>query len=550
MGLPSKFVDNEIGNDIADKKAIRFAALASHIGIWEWDIGTNVLSWNESMYKLYGVKSSEFTGPREAWQKGIHPEDRERQLEDQQKAFQRENDFYSEFRVVWPDKTIRYIKSQVIVLRNEKGKLVKIVGINWDITDQKLAEEALQKSESFVKMILSNIPDMVGYWTKDLRCLFANQGYLKWFGRTVEQMRGIRIQDLMGPELFAKNEPYIRAVLSGEDQEFERTLIKPNGETGYTWAKYIAHKIDGKVQGFFVLVTDVTEIKKLEQDLKIAHDKLENKIEKRTAELLKINKELQTEIMARKIAERTSRKLGKELNHLNRLFLFDEMSTSIIHQLSQPLGAIVNNASAAKLLISKKGSVKDTAGILSDILKDCERTRDIIDKNRGLLKRNEYVFKEFDLVLSIKNVVDLVQSHILLNNVSLILEISNSIIIKGDKVHLEQVLLNLIMNAIESIQETSKKEQSKKELIVRTDLNTLRKVIISVKDSGRGFSKEVERNLFKPFFTTKQAGLGLGLPICRSIIETHYGKFWGENNPGNHGATFYFSLPIIKNRKK
>jgi PAS domain S-box-containing protein len=122
-------------------------------------------------------------------------------------------------------------------------------------------------SADLFRTIAENTPGMLGYWTSELRCLFANQEYLTWFGRTPAQMLGIRIDDLMGAVLFKKNEPYIRAVLAGRDQQFERSLVKSNGETGHTLARYIAHKIDGKVHGFFVLVSDVTAIKLVQEKL-------------------------------------------------------------------------------------------------------------------------------------------------------------------------------------------------------------------------------------------------------------------------------------------
>ncbi len=512
------------------------------------------------------------------------------------------------------------------------------------------------QTENFLDKIVANIPNMVGYWTKDLHCTFANKGYLTWFGRTNQQMLGIRMEDLLGAELFKKNERYIRAVLRGEDQQFERTLIKANGQVGHTWAQYIAHKVDGQVQGFFVLVTDITEVKQaqdalraseqqfhslidaipqhvwstnadgrlhyvsqrvtdyfgctfedminngwkryvhaddvpeiikqwahcvetgknyeieyrlkrasdgsyrwhlgravplrdregniikwlgtntditerkeFEQDLKISHAHLEKKVAERTIEL--------------KMAEKTARKLSKELTHLNRLFIFDEMSSSIIHQLSQPLGSIANNTSTVQLLLAKKGKATEAQKILTDILKDCERTRDILIKNRSMLRKNEYILKEINLDDVISSVLEAVECNLVFNKVSVIFDKKVSVKVKADKIHLEQVFLNLIMNAIESMQESSKKE-----LRIGTELSTADKVVVSISDSGRGFSKETKKNLFKPFFTTKEGGLGLGLPICRSIIESHQGTFWGENNP-KKGATFYFSLPVIKAKR-
>ncbi|MEW5774851.1 MAG: diguanylate cyclase [Thermodesulfobacteriota bacterium] len=123
------------------------------------------------------------------------------------------------------------------------------------------AARALQDNERFLRALASNLPGMVGYWSRDLRCGFANHAYREWFGRTPEQMLGIRIQDLMGEELFRKNEPYMRAALRGEPQQFERTLVKADGSTGYTRAHYIPDSDGEEVRGFFVLVSDITELK-------------------------------------------------------------------------------------------------------------------------------------------------------------------------------------------------------------------------------------------------------------------------------------------------
>ncbi len=125
----------------------------------------------------------------------------------------------------------------------------------------------VEASERFMKMIADHLPGMVAYWTDELRCRFSNAAYLEWFGKTPEQMRNIRIQDLMGPELFAKNEPYMRAALRGEPQLFERTLTKPDGSIGYTLAQYIPDREGDSVKGFVVLVSDVTKLKQAELEL-------------------------------------------------------------------------------------------------------------------------------------------------------------------------------------------------------------------------------------------------------------------------------------------
>jgi len=126
------------------------------------------------------------------------------------------------------------------------------------------AAAALQESDRFMKTLTDNIPGMVAYWTDELRCRFSNKAYLEWFGKTPQQMHGIRMQDLMGTELFAKNEPFVRAALRGERQQFERTLTKADGSIGYTWAHYIPDIDGARVRGFYVLVSDVTDLKRTE----------------------------------------------------------------------------------------------------------------------------------------------------------------------------------------------------------------------------------------------------------------------------------------------
>lgn len=139
--------------------------------------------------------------------------------------------------------------------------------------------EALAASERFMKTLTDNIPGMVAYWTHELRCGFANKAYFEWFGKTPEQMRDIRIQDMMGEKLFHQNEPFIQAVLRGEPQHFERTLTKADGSVGYTWAQYIPDLQGGWVRGFFVLVSDITALKRTEIALRESEWKLKTIIE-------------------------------------------------------------------------------------------------------------------------------------------------------------------------------------------------------------------------------------------------------------------------------
>ncbi|MGE5621701.1 MAG: PAS domain-containing protein, partial [Bacillota bacterium] len=141
------------------------------------------------------------------------------------------------------------------------------------------AAQRVQASERFMKTITDHLPAMVAYWSDELRCRFANGAHLEWFGKTAQELIGMRIQDLLGDELFRKNEPYIRTALKGERQQFERTLTKADGSIGYTWAQYIPDRVEGKVRGFFVLVSDITPLEEAQRALAESEWKLRTIIE-------------------------------------------------------------------------------------------------------------------------------------------------------------------------------------------------------------------------------------------------------------------------------
>lgn len=163
--------------------------------------------------------------------------------------------------------SLRNLETRCYPYAGETDGLPGVVFVSRDVTEVREGELLAREQERLVVTVANSLPGMVGYWTRDLRCRFSNAQYQVWFGRSEEQMQGISIQELLGPELFAKNEVYIRAVLRGEDQQFERTLVKADGETGYTWAQYIADRVDGDVCGFFVLVSDITPLKQSQFEL-------------------------------------------------------------------------------------------------------------------------------------------------------------------------------------------------------------------------------------------------------------------------------------------
>ncbi len=244
------------------------------------------------------------------------------------------------------------------------------------------------------------------------------------------------------------------------------------------------------------------------------------------------------DIQERKDVELESDKLRSELALANRRTMLGELASSLAHELNQPLGAILNNAEAAHCLLEEPHQdPEEIREILEDIIRDDVRAGEVIRKIRGLVKREEMKFEPLEVGPLIQDVLAIVRGNLALNNVSATLEAGPDLgPIHGDRIHLQQVLLNLITNAVEAMREVPGKSLLLR--VVATDAQTL---TVNVVDSGPGLEAQANDSMFKPFYTTKSDGLGLGLSICRTIIEAHGGRIWAENNP-NGGATFSFSL--------
>ena len=205
----------------ASESLLTRALNASGLGVWTWDVAAGLILWDRRMCEIYGLSPDMAWQPRpyDDWIRRVHPEDlalavgRQQTLIDGQPvAVERE------YRIVLPDGEVRYVAANSMVERDEQGREVRLVGFNQDVTARHQLEGALRDKEHFMRSLIDVLPGMVGFWDEDLVCGFANKSYLEWFDKTPEQMIGLRMQDLMGPELFARNEPFIRAALAGQPQ--------------------------------------------------------------------------------------------------------------------------------------------------------------------------------------------------------------------------------------------------------------------------------------------------------------------------------------------
>jgi two-component system sensor kinase FixL len=247
------------------------------------------------------------------------------------------------------------------------------------------------------------------------------------------------------------------------------------------------------------------------------------------------------DITRRKQAELAVQQQRNELTHLSRVTTLGELSGSLAHELNQPLAAILSNAQAAQRFLARdKADLAEIQDILKDIVSENKRAVEVIQRLRLLLKKGEVQHLPVNLNKVVEEVFKIVKSDLENHNITVNINLDQKLPpVIGDRVQFQQVLLNLIMNACEAM---SHSEVSKRRLCVRTEQKGADKVQVSVGDWGAGIPAESMQSIFEPFFTTKLQGMGLGLPICRTIITAHGGQLWAANNDCS-GADFHFTLP-------
>jgi two-component system sensor kinase FixL len=261
---------------------------------------------------------------------------------------------------------------------------------------------------------------------------------------------------------------------------------------------------------------------------------------------LRLLGEIFVNALERKRAEAEAARARTELLHVERSLRLNELTGSLAHELNQPLAAILSNAQAAlRFLKSDRPDLNEIQEILEDIISDDRRAGGVIRSVRSMMKREEGEKRPINLNDILDDVIQIFRSEAISRNVRLETEFDGSLPpIIGDKAQLEQVLLNIIMNGAEAM---SQKTSEQRKLILRTERKD-QSLRVAVRDFGPGIDKDNLERVFQPFFTTKSAGLGIGLALCSSIIKAHRGRIWAENNPDG-GATFIFELPIHQSGK-
>jgi PAS domain S-box-containing protein len=391
--------------------------------------------------------------------------------------------------------SIDYIPDQ-----DDSGRVNGVYAIVHDITEQERTKTLLRRNEEELTRILDGLPAMIGYWNRDLTNRRANRAYIDYMGISPEAMKGRHIRDVLGPTLYARNEPYIKAVLAGEPQTFEREIPLPSGESRQTLASYLPDKVDGKVQGFFVIVTDISHAKRL---------------------------------------ERERREFEAKLITSSRLSSLGEMAGGIAHEINNPL-AIIHGKVARLQNLSRSGTLSPEILELElgKLNATVQRIASII---RGLRAFSREGGKDPMVCTPIKDIVrdtlELCHARFTHHDIPLRLSEIPDATLECRAVQISQVLMNLLSNAHDAVETLSDR------WIDVSVTESEQCVCITVTDSGTGIPQAIREQMLQPFFTTKEVGkgTGLGLSICKGIIDDHHGRL--EYDTDSRHTRFVVELP-------
>jgi PAS domain S-box-containing protein len=482
----------------------------THTGSWAWDPRTDkVLYCSEEMFRIFGLDPRESLPSRENFRQRIHPEDRNWLKERFEKSLRERVDSFAEYMVLLPDGTVRHINASGHPVLDEDGELIEFVGTAVDVTERKRAELERRRLASLVEQAadLMAIADLSGGTP-----IYLNKAGLKMVGfdswEEARTRRGIHY-------IFPEDRQFVNEVLWPTVLEKGSWL----GEMRFRHFKtgdpipvlYSAFRIDDPETGQPVNVgnvcRDITERKRAEEKLRASEQRLLD--------------------------------AKMELAHVTRVTTLGELTASISHEVNQPLGAVVNAAAACRRWLEGDTPNLDEARCAVDwILKEGNRASEVIWRVRALMKKAPPRKDRLEINGVILEIIDLTRSEATKYGISVLTDLAGHLPV-ADRVQLQQVLLNLIVNALEAMGAVN---EGPRELLITTGIIESSGVLVAVQDSGPGLEAAMLQRVFESFYTTKPTGLGMGLSICRSIIEAHGGRLWASTNQ-RRGATFQFTLP-------
>jgi two-component system sensor kinase FixL len=353
-----------------------------------------------------------------------------------------------------------------------------------------------------LQLIADALPVLIAYVDENRRCVFANLAYERWLGRPRAELPGKRIEEILPADLWPAVEAPVARALAGAGSSFE-VEVGAAGAKRRIASTLVPHADgNGTFRGFYVLAQDLTDRARTEEALRLQQERLA---------------------------------------HTSRVLTLGELAAAIAHELNQPLTAILGNAEAARMLHARPESPREEVDdALRDIASDAARGGEIIRKLRDLVRRRESTKDILDVNMAVRSVEPFLRAGALADEVRMELDLAADLPeVRGDAIQIQQVVLNLARNAVEAMRPVPPAER-------RLRIRTAREdgaIAVEVTDSGPPLAEEALDRLFVPFLSTKRDGLGMGLSISRSIVESHGGEIAGRRNP-NGGLTMRFTLPL------
>jgi len=477
----------------------------AHTGTFVSDETTKPLYWSEELYRIYGFDPQQGLPTRDQPPRRIHPEDLDKFWRAWQRGIRDKVDTDVEYRIVLPDGTVKHVYGMGHPVLNADGELIELVGTTVDITERKLAEEALRESETRFRTFVDHAGDAL--FVQDFE-----QGTIVDVNRQACESLGYTRQELIGNTAVAFH-------IDSDQVEMESAAKRAAaGETVID--RHSHRRKDGS--------TFPVEV----------HTSLFSYGGRRF--LLSVARDISDRVRAEEQREML-RQLEADLAHINRVSMMGELAASIAHEVNQPLAGVVSNGSAClRWLAGDAPNLEEARETARRIVRDGKRAAEVINRIRALTKRTAALREELNLNETVREVVALIGDEAKRRSVIIRTQFADDLSpVSGDRVQLQQVALNLVMNAIEAMSGVGERPR---ELMITTRNIDPDQVQVTVEDSGIGIDPRMIDKIFDSFYTTKAGGMGMGLSISRSILQAHGGRLWATLKTGP-GTVFHFALP-------
>jgi len=485
--------------------------IAANDGMWDWDLKTDKVYFDQRYYKMAGYKVNEFPHQFEEFRKRVHPDDLSKVMDHARKHLKGVIDrFVVEFRFRKKDESYMWILGRgVIVERDKEGKPIRFVGTHTDITERKRAEVALRESEERFRKMAEMLPEAIFETNMNLKITYSNKRALSLFGYTKEELsEGLNGINMIAPEDRNRLLENFEKRKRGEDIGLlEYKGIRKNGSKFPVLFHISSIFKDKKLIGFRGLIIDIEKRKRLEE----------------------------------------------QLHQIRKVESIGRLAGGIAHDLNNLLAPILGYSEMLKEELKIDDKCKNIAG---KILNAGLKARDLVRQLLAFSRKQTLKFKPMDLNRIIKDLKELLHRTIR-EDIKIKFNLSTDIImVKADSSQIEQVIMNLASNASDAMPEGGK-------IIIETNHNPVefdeeyaanhrgvkpgKYVQLSISDTGCGMDKETLEKIFEPFFSTKgENGTGLGLATVYGIIKQHDGNIWVYSEPGK-GTTFKIYLPFVEN---